>query len=428
MGSIHGRAGRLFLAYCIGILISYLVIVYSKPWIGSLWARSDFASLYTAAALVRADRASSLYDLRSQTQIQQQLLAAQGESFSFRDGVLPYYYPPFFVLLIVPFTMLALPAAYALWNLVNLCLLAAIVVLMSSYAGCRCQADRLIAYLITLAFFPVFAGLILGQTSFLVLILAGLTFLALKRGHDRLAGITLALGLFKPQFVLLFLLWLILKQRWQTLTSLMLTATGLLIVAVGLVGPNGSRDYVRLVREIVTQQDSYGIYLVEMHTLRGMVYRLDDLLQAAVGRGLPHHVALGLLLGLSCSAIGLAIAGWNSPWRPDTLRFDLQYALTTVIALLTSGHAHHHDLVMWILIAFLLLNYHNTSKRIVCTPHILAAGHILPLASFMFFGAAIEAQLNVLFMIGLAVLLWREIKLVNSTSLLSLPRRCVERR
>src|SRR5688572_21816612 len=61
--------------------------------------KTDFTSFYTAAKLMWTDK-SSLYDLEQQRLVQQPLDPARG------DWVLPYLYPPFFALVLVPLAWL----------------------------------------------------------------------------------------------------------------------------------------------------------------------------------------------------------------------------------------------------------------------------------------------------------------------------------
>ncbi|HQE93092.1 MAG TPA: hypothetical protein PLH19_09845 [Anaerolineae bacterium] len=56
-----------------------------------LYWRADFTMLYTGGMLVREGHGTQLYDLEVQTQYQQQILSGK----SFRDGVLPFNYPPY---------------------------------------------------------------------------------------------------------------------------------------------------------------------------------------------------------------------------------------------------------------------------------------------------------------------------------------------
>ena len=66
-----------------------------------------------------------------------------------------------------------------------------------------------------LAFFPVWYCLLQGQDSILLLLLFALSFWLWRRGQDEAAGFVLALGLFRPQLVLPFVLVTFLGGRWK---------------------------------------------------------------------------------------------------------------------------------------------------------------------------------------------------------------------
>ncbi len=80
--------------------------------------KPDFFSFYTAAKLIWTDR-SSLYDLEQQRLVQYPIDPSRG------DWVLPYFYPPFFAVILLPLAWLPFSLAFIAMTLVNLALLIA---------------------------------------------------------------------------------------------------------------------------------------------------------------------------------------------------------------------------------------------------------------------------------------------------------------
>jgi len=120
--SYPGRARRLFLAYCVAMLLAFAILIPPVAMEGfPVWGPGDFTAFYTAGYIVRTGNAHHLYDLDLQTRVQQQFLLPHG--WTFDGGLLPYANPPFFALLFVPLSLLPLLWAFHLWNLINLSLL-----------------------------------------------------------------------------------------------------------------------------------------------------------------------------------------------------------------------------------------------------------------------------------------------------------------
>ena len=86
-------------------------------------------------------------------------------------------------------------------------------------------------------------ALLPGQDSILLLFLYGLAFSALATGRAFVAGVFLALALFKFQLVLPFVLVLLLRRQWKAVWDLVLLAFVLLLVSAEVVGWNGVLAY-----------------------------------------------------------------------------------------------------------------------------------------------------------------------------------------
>ena len=169
----------------------------------------DFTVFYTGGMVLRQGIGSQLYDPHTQYQVQQQFA---GEINS-RQGPLPYIHPPFEALFFLPLTLLPYHVAFVTWDVLNVIALFGVALLL------RQNLDGLHAVppwefvLGFLAFFPVFATLLQGQDSILLLLLCALGFNALKRNSDFLAGGWFALGTFKFQLVIPLVLLLVFWKR-----------------------------------------------------------------------------------------------------------------------------------------------------------------------------------------------------------------------
>src|SRR5207302_2594482 len=103
----------------LALLVAYLVL-----WVGVSRhdiGRSDFTASYVAGTLLREGHRGDIYDESVQQPLHARLIAPD------REGNLPFVNPPPAAALAAPVTALGLDAAYRLWSLLQLGLLAAAV-------------------------------------------------------------------------------------------------------------------------------------------------------------------------------------------------------------------------------------------------------------------------------------------------------------
>lgn len=415
--SLGRRRAIYFAAYCIVLILAYLISSFNAFRDGLLFhARGDFIIFYTAGQMVRGGDAHHLYDLAAQARVQQQIVSPYG--FIFEGGVLPYNYPPFFVIPFLPLSLLPLPLAFSVWTLINLILTYAATNSLLRYIRTTSATARIISTLAIFSFFPLFEGLLKGQSTFLAFYLATLAFIALKRGEDYKAGIALALSLIKPTLMVATLAILLYKRRWRALASFCLASGALLLISAGLVRMKGLLEYVDLLIAMGKWNSSIpGIYPASMHNWRGTAYRAL-MLWANFGSHQADLLALiASMAFFSIAAISLAMStvcfilvprAWKAPWNPSSIVFDLRYAVTVIVGLLVNPHLYAYDLTMWILAAFLILHYYRNTKSVKALS-LIFLGHVIPFLSFCLGGVIVQAQLNVLFMAMVAIFLWRDI-------------------
>src|SRR5438128_7631130 len=225
----------------------------------------DFLPLYTGGRLFWQDR-THLYDLERQLAVETPILVPH-----LLPKVLPYNYPPFFALLLVPLAWLPFPLAYATATVLNLlCLALTLHLLLRRLALGSDQTFWLL--LIAFCTVPVYVTLFQGQVSFLVLLLLTLYVLDLQEGREVRTGAWAGLLLFKPQLLLLPLLILAWRRCWQGLLALMVVVTALSLLSLLLVGVEGLQQHVLLMRQMATADGTLGIYPWAMHNLRALAY------------------------------------------------------------------------------------------------------------------------------------------------------------
>jgi hypothetical protein len=290
--------------------------------------KPDFISLYTAAELMWTDR-SSLYDLERQRMIQEPIDPSRG------DWVLPYFYPPFFAVILVPLAWLSFSAAFVAMTVVNLALLIATVkILVRKLALNGQQTNWLI--LATFCNYGVHYALLEAQTSFIALLLLALYVTAWNGSARDRAGLWSGLMVFKPQLALVPILLLLGRRRWRALGLAFIVIGGLGLVSVAAVGLTGIEQYLALSTRAMAGEDYLHIQPERMHNLRALAYFFFTV---------PWRDYVWWILALG--GMGLVVV---RSWANDDLKgISLRQWTSILVALiLVTPHLHDHDLTLLI--------------------------------------------------------------------------------
>src|ERR1700682_1194160 len=192
----------------------------------------DFTIFYSAGQIVRQGMGHHLYDEAVEWRVQHEV----APNVASRKAALPYMHAPYEVLVFLPLSFFSYGKAYVLWNLANLAILAALPFLLKPHLPALQDYRSALWTLSFLAFFPVFLTMLEGQDIILLLLFYTLAFGALKKNAWFAAGCWLALGLFRFQLVVPFLIVMLLTKKWKLLAGSLLTATGLAMVSAAIIG------------------------------------------------------------------------------------------------------------------------------------------------------------------------------------------------
>jgi Glycosyltransferase family 87 len=324
------------------VLYGFMILMFAMnavvmliPWKEIMAGKNDFAVLYSSAAMVHEGQASRLYDFDV------------ANSFLYRVSDVtrpPSNHLPYEFLIFVPFTYLRFGAAYVLWTLLSVGMLAGIAVLMPDFQPG--ESNFWLAYLTILAFFPAWQCLLQGQDSILLALLFALSFCSWRRGQDDMAGFVLALGLFRPQLVLPFVLVAFLGGKWRFVRGFIPGAVLVVALSTWVVGFHGMADYARFLASQGTESSAgilnkqWEIWPSVMPTLRGFLW-------VCLPSGTPGMIRNFLLL---CGTLGgLLWAGKRMRSARDGAAFDLAFAIALATVLLVSFHSYLHDFSLMII-------------------------------------------------------------------------------
>ncbi len=333
--------------------------------------KTDFSVTYIGSRMVYLGQGSKLYDLAEQRKLKQSLL---------KDAEpLIFEHPPFEALLLAPLGALPYKTAYLLWGLINVAIWLSLSRLLRPYAPA--PRDELAYLALWMLFAPLGVALFQGQSSIFLLLVYALTFIALKRGRDFRAGAILGLGLFKFQFILPFALIFLLRRQWRFVKGFAAAAAGLGVLSLVAVGWRGIWSYIDLLKNVATHPDSltYGA-AGDMGTVQGFIH-------AVLGKVLNASVVSMLVAAISLALIGWSAWRWREPDHGQRQRgrtFDLMFAVSVVVALVTGFHMFTHDLSP-LLLAMLLVAAHFPGRDRPTLRWTLAAAMTLFWIPFLYF-------------------------------------------
>jgi Glycosyltransferase family 87 len=349
-GALHGcRLLKVIsLAVGLGLLASSAGIWWGLLTNAQPHLVADFLPLYAGGWLLWQDR-THLYDLERQLAVETSILAPYGlpeGALAHNYQVIPYNYPPFFTLPLVPLAWLSFPLAYATASVLNLLCLAVTLRLLIQRLALGSEQTR---WLLLVAFCAaaIYVTLIQGQTSLLALLLLTLYVLDLQERRGVWAGIWAGLLLFKPQLLPLPLLILAWRRCWRGLLALLVVLASLILVSLALVGVQGLQQHVLLIRQMASAEGTLGIHPWAMHNLRALArFSLPRPWDSVGWWGSSALLAL-ITLWVHRPSSG---DGQSSAWR---------WSATIVALLLFTPHLNTHDLALLLLPCALVLSTYN---------------------------------------------------------------------
>jgi hypothetical protein len=402
----RGRRRRLFLAYCLAVILAYVASAGLTVRMGILpWARGDFVAYYTGARLLRDGHAQRLYDLALQARVQQDILRPYG--FVFDGGLLPYNYPPCLAAALIPMSFLSLRWAFLIWSVANAALILASLALLLDGRERWSRGTFVFISVVTFAFFPVLEGLVKGQSSLVVLFASALTYSALRRDRGYLAGTALAVGLIKPQLVVSIVVYLLYRRRWRAVAGFGVAGGLLLAASCTLVGLGGVKAYAELARRWSAWDAPSAAAPGAMPNVRGTVYRVGLLVDQWLGVQPPEVTLTAATVVLSLGVLALVFQSWRLSRDPAPAAFDLGLAVALTCGLLVSPHLHGHDLTLLVLVGWLVLRYAESTGRGARARRMIAVAHPAPLILPAALPFTLGRQILALLLLALPVVLWR---------------------
>lgn len=290
----------------------------------------DFVVFWSAAKLALTSGAAAPYDYAMLRQVE----LATVPGLAIGDGVLPWLYPPTFLLFVLAFGLLpygvatfAFFAGGAGW-----------------YAWAMFRMLPREAWLAGVAFPGIAVVLASGQNALWLAGCAGLA-LACLRSRPVLAGVLLGLVTVKPHLALIFPVALLCARNWRALGAMVATSLGLALVALLAFG---AEPYAASLRNA-------GMAVAELERGAALLGRMPTVFAAM--KMLSGNLAWSYALHgmVAAAALAAVIYAWARPCS-----YALRAAVLACAGLLVPAYLYDYDLAfLGLAIAWLGIHGHR---------------------------------------------------------------------
>ncbi|MDI6783078.1 MAG: glycosyltransferase family 87 protein [bacterium] len=251
-------------------------------------------------------------------------------------------YPPFWGLVLKPFTLLPFATVQHLWRAIQVFLV--FFFIWSANRWLKEVRTPAIPYLyltflffITLCYTPVIATLSKGQVNILILVLLGLSLWLFFRKQHYLSGIILGITTMikiLPGFLILYWFW---KREYAIALSAIITIILIFLTTIGLLGLPMHIDWVK--------QTMYYAQYIRDHWTHQANISLYAILQESQAQGLlPIHFAreylqTGIILGVILLFLG--IIPRRKQLLPEEYTIEYSFAVSCIPLISIYTESHH---------------------------------------------------------------------------------------
>lgn len=340
------------LAVTWGIFI--LNLLFRQGWMGGFGQIlfTDYVVLY-AAGLAHLNKVIDLYNFDIQFQLQQSIIAPTN-----LPGLNPFTYPPYVGYAYSLLARLPIIISLITWFFLSLGFILVAVRLLHSFLPLDENGKSLGHFpmlVMVLSFFPVVSGMQTGQNNCLTLLLISCAALFTLQGSSFVAGIAGGLMIYKPQFILGFLIiWLVWKQ-WKALTAFMIVS-GLWVGSYFVLrGFTPFIDYANTVGDLLLLPYVQGFPNYLIITLYGFLSSIFPLNTQPIVLFISEIllVVMGIFVARIAKQANIRI----STDRIPAINFAILFPL------IAAPYALAHDLI--VLIPFFVLWVHQNQSSIV---------------------------------------------------------------
>ena len=372
-------------------LILAVNVMLKDGWVGGLGQiiGGDFVVLYSTGLLYLEDP-DSIYNFDRQFQIQQELISPTP-----LPGLNPYISPPYVAAAYSLLSVLPLPRAFIAWTVLMIILAAGSVGIFMHILPDEIKAKGLgygQCLILVLSFFPFIESLQAGQNSGLTLFLMTcLVYFSMKE-KQLLSGIFAGLMIYKPQYILGFLILWVVWKNFRALAGFALIVFVWAGTVFLLSGPQLFFSYLDLSKPLLLLPYMEGFPAYILVTLYGLLTTLFPQSTQAYLSGISQAVLVACILFLAFYAFKLR-------HKPTIERIPI-ITFAMLLPLFATPYTLLHDLVI-LIPGFVLWTRYNPRRELLLAAIIIYFGtFFLTLIS-----ALSHIALNALLVTGLVVLI-----------------------
>jgi hypothetical protein len=242
--------------------------------------------------------------------------------------------PPFQTLIIGPLARLPYITAFWMWGIISLLALGIGAVLVERGTrppnSPRGPLRPLIFLFLTLAYFPSWISVAIGQISPLIFLLLAVVWYAARKDHDAWAGIVLGIALSLKLFVGVLLILFLVRRCWRLLAWTAASVAVCIVATFPFAGPAVYREYLNILGGVTWYAASWNASLMGFFT---------RLLGGSENPPPINMPVLAHILAYGGSALLVGALAWFA--RPTTrgrpaVAFDLAFSLIIPVMLLAS--------------------------------------------------------------------------------------------
>ena len=276
----------------------------------------DFVPFWAASSVALRVNPAAVYDRATLAAVEKATLGDQD------PGMQEFEYPPMFLAIVLPLSLLPYNGSLIVWTLVGL---TAYLIVMWKLA------PRRDALWVALAFPGALLTILDGQNGLITVALFGGGLLLLER-RPWVAGALFGLLCYKPQFGILLPLALVAARQWRAVAGAALVVaafTGLSVALFGVQAWKAFLDSMPVITHDILEQGHIGFGKIQS------VFGAARLWGASVPMSYAIQTALGLL------AAGAVLWAWLKP-----VEFPVKAGALAVGTLLVTPYLLDYDLVM----------------------------------------------------------------------------------
>ena len=352
----------------IGLLLYLLYSAYGfythflLPSLIATTSYSDFASYYFPAQALT--KGLNFYDIK-------EIIPLAKNIIPYSQDMGSYLYPPLFLLLLTPLTIVSFAKAKMVWTIINLCF--AVLLWHELYRYCQKKYYLFLLFSIALLnYFSLGRVFTYGQVEIIILYCLLLSLRMHLNNKKWLPGIILGVISALKLYPLFFIGYYLIKKQYKTASIAAITFTILFTGSLIFLPTSTSKYYLtNIVPKLVTGQASQQYvegkisyagtkYWPGNHSLSGLL--AHTLTKQNVTQGFIYQPLLSQWLGyilsllLVCLAIKSIIGQKN-----EYLNFSLWLIVFLIINPLTW---EHYLVLVWPALLFLILDWYKEKKSV----------------------------------------------------------------